>query len=264
MKTFFPILILLSFLLNASISMGQTGEAQPDQKFYERNNRHGLKLSLSSLFNDVSEYIDVSYEYSKTDRRSFLVSVGVLGFNRKSVNYYSGIGLGTAEIISYPKVGNGVFFKVATRFYSSSMKPKHFKMAPNVFRGFYFEPEFILGFYQRNYFDYSIASVAPFSSFVPVTPELITKNVNYQAVMVNFGRQGVLEKVVLIDFSFGIGFALDNLERVKNDDSQDRISLFITEGSDFSQNQYKHGPVTKQNGSLSLAANVSLRIGGIF
>ena len=258
MKTFFPILLILSFLLNTNITIGQTGESQPKENFFERSNRHGLKLSLSSLFNDLSEYIDVSYEYAIRDRRSYQLSVGILGLNRSNLNYFGGVGFGAAEIITYPKVANGAFFKVSTRFYSSSMKPKHFNMAPSVFRGFYFEPEFILGFYKRNYFDYNSA-VSPISSVFTATPELATKNINYQAVMLNFGRQGVLEKVVLLDFSLGVGLALDNLEPT-NDDSSD--SIFGSRG--ISSDLFNHGVISKQNGGLSLAINVSLRIGGIF
>jgi len=265
MKTFLPILILLSFLLNTSICMGQTGKSKPAQKFYERNNRHGFKVSLSSLLNDVAEYIEISYEYAKKDRRSYQFSAGILGLSdNNTLSYFvrGGGGLGAAppEIISYPQVSNGIFFKASTRYYTSSMKPKHFRMAPSVFRGFYLEPEFIFGFYQRNFFDYTTTAFPGTSSFFAPTPELVTKNINYQAFFLNFGRQGVLERVVLLDFNLGIGFALDNLENIEENRNISESSFFYPVAS----NLYNHGVITKRNGGLSVALNFSLRVGGIF
>ncbi len=245
MKTFFPIVILFIFLLSPVISSGQAQEefSIPDKVKYKR---HGLKISLGSLINTEENYIGLSFEYAKKNRQSYQFSAGIKGFNGREINLYRGPGL---EILNAPRITSGMYLKASTRFYSSSMKPRHFKMNPSIFRGFYMEPEIIIGFYKRNYITYNTSSGFPFSSFV--TPELTNKNINYQALMINFGRQGVLEDVLLLDFHLGFGLALDNIHGISDDE--------------YNRNNFnQHGAILKTKKGLSIATNLSIKIGGIF
>ena len=171
-------------------------------------------MSLNSFLYDDKEYLSFAIERSVARRKSYQFEWGIKIFDGTTLSNYD---FSTGETISVPRIANGVFFKFSSRLYSSGMQPRHFKMDPSVFRGFYIEPELVIGFYKRNVSNRAAFST-PFSSVPPPLNAslFVLESVNYQGVMVNFGRQGVVENLALIDVSLGIGVVKENLEPVKS------------------------------------------------
>lgn len=81
------------------------------------------------------------------------------------------------------------------------------EIPPNIFRGLYIQPEFILGFYNAHITreEFFASSNLP----VPIT----TTKVNYQALMINLGGQGVSSNLAVFDYFIGIGLGRDNINK---------------------------------------------------
>lgn len=232
-------LIVLFFFVGSELMLGQQTENssknKTSAKFFEAN-RLALKVSLTSLLLDKGEYITTAFEYKKSNRHSYQITIGLKGSNPNTSTYVdSSIG----ESVTVPERSNGFFYKFSSRYYSSKAMLGYSRYHPINLQGLYIEPEFVMGFYNKNSIN---------RTFVPTTLDtLITDKIRYFGLTTNLGYQSN-RGGFLFDLQFGFGVGYDNLER----DTESYLYDF------------NHRGLYKKNGNFSLAFQFDAKIGGIF
>jgi len=230
-------LILFLSLIGFTTAFGQvkqdTLKKEKTTLLYDAK-RHGLKISLQSIFLTKGEYITLAYEYKKSNRHHYQFTLGLKGSNPNKSTYLDG---SVGDTVTVAEIPHGFFFKFSSRKYALKSGVGQFKIKPKNFQGYYFEPEIVFGFYNRN---------TPHYNFPSNIVTLNSKKIWYLGLTTNVGMQRNFNRV-LIDFHVGCGIGYANLDR------------------DFSYSyDFNHRGLYKKNGRMSLAFQIDAKIGGVF
>tara|TARA_R110002096_G_scaffold222759_1_gene411599 strand:+ start:280 stop:879 length:600 start_codon:yes stop_codon:yes gene_type:complete len=172
-------------------------------------------LSLSALAQEVSLEPDSLTKKSVIKMEFFSPLTGntTFGYERYLKNFTSiefkiGI-IGLGKKIDEPYRDNGVFVKVGPKF---KLKPSYATegtFGTHLLRGSYIRPELALSIFGHEDFDRSSESITA------------------AALLINYGNQYILGKVMSLDWHVGLGYGFSN------DDDQGYFYGFSAGGNDF-------------------------------
>lgn len=165
-------------------------EGMTDPANYTDQHNNAIKFSfLSPLYENIS----FSYERSIKPGRSFEVGLGIIG---------PGVDFGSDPRGMYLRLGYK--FITAPDFYLRGMKYAH------ILKGGYIKPEIAFGGYGIDRYIYS-----PYSYYGSST-STYRRNVTFGGVLVNFGKQWVMDDVFVFDMYFGIGYGFTKYDKESN------------------------------------------------
>ncbi len=194
-----------------------------DPSQYDSQHKNALKVGfLSPLFGATN----FSYEHSLRPGSSIEATLGIIGLGIDVTDYTSG-GV-------YVKFGYK--FLKSPDFYLKGMRYAH------ILKGAYIAPEFSFATYnvkQSLIYNYSSSDVYPGSSVIQSSYK--ERNTMF-AIMLNFGKQWVMQDRFLIDWYGGIGYGFGN------SDTDDPFHFAFLGG----------------NSGFPLAVSSGLRIGVLF
>ena len=231
-----PLLLICIVFIFSNHTIAQikkTGE-----QLFTQQKKDILKFNILSAA--ALEHIEVTYERAIKPRQSIEAKIGLIG-----------VGIITHERVSifdendiekrYRAVNNGLFFAGGYKFFLSDLSKIEGKRKSNILNGWYLQPEIIAGFYTRNRIE----------KLPPDYKGIIKKQkVNYQAMLVNLGIQGVIKNKIVIDLFAGVGYGKDNLPKV-----DDTTWLYFGE---------VHRGLFKETTGFSFAAKAGLKVGLLF
>ncbi|MCF8429740.1 MAG: hypothetical protein K9G64_06365 [Bacteroidia bacterium] len=145
---------------------------------YANNKKNAIKIDfLSPMFGQTT----FGYEHSLKPGASVEFQLGIIGWG---VNNYS----------DYGGRASGAFFRAGYKFITSPDFYLRGMRYTHILKGSYFRPEITYGLCteSNNTINYS-------SSFK-------SQDVNFGAVMLNFGKQWVMDDIFIVDYFFGIGY----------------------------------------------------------
>jgi hypothetical protein len=150
---------------------------------YQDNFRNALKVDfLSPLTGNTTIY----YERSLKPGRSIEAGLGIVG-----------LGLDPAEVNPA-----GVFTKFGVKFIKSPDVYLRGMRYAHVLKGAYVKPELILGYFARDYDNYWEGSYWYYGT--------TRREVFIGSIMLNFGKQWVIDNSFLVDFFVGAGYGFDS------------------------------------------------------
>ena len=167
--------VLLIFLAFASKVSAQEVILEPDSVLKK-------KVIKIEFFSPLSGNLTFGYEQYLKDFTSIEGKLGIIGLGKQ--NNYS---------------ASGVFFKIGPKF---KLKPSYATegtFGTHLLRGSYIRPEIAFSFFQWQ--DEGILSLFG-------RPEQI--NVHSMAILINYGKQFVLGKVMTLDWHVGVGYGFSN------------------------------------------------------
>ena len=214
----------LSILLFSLLTINLQAQSEiniSDQSAIDFDNMKKNALKVNAI-SPVFEHLEISYTRALSANRSIELSIG-----------YIGVGLAketetiktenAEEKISV--IDKGFLMRGGYRFYMRDFFLDNKNTIAKPMTGYYLQPEVSIGFYKKNQFQWQSSS----KSHILLPKK---ENVNYQAILLNFGYQKAFKNNFLFDLSFGVGFANDN---APEDDSPYSVGeihpgLFKTDG----------------------------------
>jgi hypothetical protein len=146
---------------------------------YDENRKRALKLEL---FSPIMGHLTLGYEKSIRPGRTYEFELGLIGLGRRTPD-------------NQP---NGLFIKGGYKFlYSGDYIGKNMPYS-HVLNGPYIKPEIILGSYNK---------IAEFNYGQN------KYNVTYAAILLNFGKQVVLDNALCLDIYLGIGYGTASVSK---------------------------------------------------
>jgi hypothetical protein len=175
---------------------------------------NGKELVFQSKMTDPSLYIGQSKNAFKIGMFSPLTGALNLGYERSikpgmSVEGSLGlIGLGTD--VNNRNSGGG-YIKAGIKFISTPSFELRGMKYSHLLKGFYFRPEIVVSVYETDVEKYSYNPVTFYSTYSKER-----KGVVAGALVLNFGKQWVMNDVFLVDLFAGFGYGLDNFNSSSN------------------------------------------------
>jgi hypothetical protein len=165
-----------------------------DASNYADQHNNALKIHfLSPLANKLV----FAYERSVKPGQSFEVGLGIIG-----------AGVSTSE--TSPRgmfMRAGYKFITSPDFYIRGMRYAH------ILKGGYVKPELVYGGYGRDISYYTgYSNIYPYSSYYST----YRRSVTFGAVLVNFGKQWIINDAFLIDLYFGLGYGFESYSSTPN------------------------------------------------
>jgi hypothetical protein len=201
------------------------------------NSKSVLKVNI---FSPLLGYSQFALEKSINDRRGVEFGLGIIGAG-KNLNIQPHTFALTLSSFpgNYYRAGHknqfGGFFEFGYKFkkpFNFNTKSQNNFDAANSFDGFYIKPSFIFGAYSFNQFRDDSTTVT------------VRRHHRFGALLANFGYQWVFDSRIVLDFYFGGGAEIDNVQ----------------EGDDL----YGHPfvlAVAKDNPSVNFAFTAGFRFG---
>ncbi len=196
------------------------------KEYFEDQRKDIVKFNLTSpLLGNIS----FSYEHAFHPRKTIELKMGFIQSNKIS-----------------PESLDGIYLGFGYKFFISPVHSIKRGWTVPVLQGFYIQPELLIGVTNKN-----ISSSTSFSSGLPTDIPSAKQKINYQVVLVNFGLQTTVLKVLILDLFAAGGLGRDNLE------SNGKIF--------FPQNEaIYHQGILKTNRGISLAGKAGVRLGILF
>jgi len=195
------------------------------QEYFETQKKDIFKTSLTS---PILGNFSFSLEHAFQPRRTLEARFSLVYSNKM-----------TTETV------DGFFIGFGYKFFTSTLHSIKKKQATSIFRGFYIQPELLLGFINKNKF-----TSAFFPPFGVSTIPFEKRKINYQVLLSNFGLQIHLTQSLILDVFGGIGFGFDNAKQNNFFSSENPIVY--------------HQGIFKSNTEFSLAGKAGIRLGIIF
>jgi len=193
------------------------------EEYFKMQKKNVLKTSLTApLFGNYS----FSFEHAFRPRRTLEAR-----FSFIYANQYN------SESI------DGFYFGFGYKFFNSYVIPSQSKRKNSIFRGFYLQPELLLGFINKNKFSPTFIG----SGSRRRTP-LLKQKINYQVFLTNLGLQVPLFRGVILDIFGGIGIGRDNFPGGGKLFSPQNAAIY-------------HQGILKANPGWSFAGKVGVRLG---
>lgn len=207
-----------------------------DPELYDDQSKHAVKFNfLSPLFGHTW----LAYEKSLKPGRSLELSLSIIGLGKdiSTEDYYYDPNTNTSHDYKRGSAGAAVgfgykFIKTPDFINNGSVRFAH------LLQGSYLKPIVYTGFYQEN----AIVNKANM-----VTKE--KKSIVYGTMMLELGKQWVIDNKVILDMFLGFGYSLDNIR-----DHQ----YWQTYSDEYSAFHYTHGKIGRTPG---LAVNTGFKIG---
>ena len=157
-----------------------------DPSLYLGQSKNAFKIGM---FSPLTGALNLGYERSIKPGMSAEGSIGLIGLGTNVNNRNSGGG--------YLKAG--IKFIATPSFELRGMKYSH------LLKGFYFRPEVAISVYETDVEKYSYNPSTGYSTY-----SMERKGIVSGALILNFGKQWVMNDVFLVDLFAGFGYGLDN------------------------------------------------------
>lgn len=207
-----------------------------DPQLYEGQAKQALKFNfLSPLFGHTW----LAYEQSRKPGRSMELSLSIIGLGKdiSSEDYYYDPQTNTSHYYKRGAVGGALgfgykFIKTPDFIGNGSVRYAH------LLQGSYIKPVVYAGVYREN---------AIVEKGNTVTRE--KKSIVYGTMMMELGKQWVIDNKVLLDMFFGVGYSIDNIRS---------HNYQYSHSDEYSAWHYTHAKIGKSPG---LAINTGFKIG---
>jgi hypothetical protein len=198
-----------------------------DPELYADQEKRAIKVNFLSPLRGFTQF---NYEKNVKPGRAYEVSLGIIGLGkRQELSDYS-FSSGASGRIVYKEqggafIGGGFKFSKLPDYLSGRDKYSH------IMQGSYVKPELLLGVYSQNFESDNANDTGR---------NIDRKTVTFTSLLINLGKQWVLGDKLVIDIYGGLGYAIDNLKKLKyqredgtyyEDEAGDHFAI-ITAGSD--------------------------------
>ena len=184
-------------LENGDVMTFKSQDNFTDPDYYTEDHRNVIKYSFTAPMWGYSLF---SYERALSPTQAVEAGIGItgLGINYPIAQYYSP---STSDLPNVDAKGfsvrAGYKLKRSPDYYLDKMRYGH------LLKGGYFKPEIIYSNYSRNYSQYD---------HISQSDVLVNKSVNSFAVMMNFGKQWIIDNRFALDVYFGVGYGTSDFE----------------------------------------------------
>jgi hypothetical protein len=172
-----------------------------DPELYADQAKHALKINFLS---PLRGYTQINYEKNMKPGRSYELALGIIGLGKKQelINYNFSSTSQRPTVYREQGglfVGGGYKFSKMPDYLSGKDRYSH------VMQGTYVKPELLMGVYGQNF---QIRNSNGNGSTID------KKTVVFSSLLINLGKQWILGDKLVIDVYGGLGYAIDNLNKI--------------------------------------------------
>ena len=172
-----------------------------DPELYADQDKRALKVNFLS---PLRGYTQINYEQNLRPGRSVEVSLGIIGLGKRQELLDYGFASSGSGTIVYREqagafAGGGYKFSKMPDYISGRDRYSH------IMQGSYVKPELLLGVYGQNFEQHNSN----------MGSSIDKKTVIFSSLIINLGKQWVLGEKLVIDIYGGLGYAVDNLKKIR-------------------------------------------------